>query len=62
MFGALMIWSPGAGALAVVWVIAAYSIFYGILLVALGFRLRGLARATPAMPGSGRNNSARLIA
>jgi uncharacterized membrane protein HdeD (DUF308 family) len=47
-FGALMVWSPGAGALAVVWVIAAYAIFFGILLVALGFRLRGLARAAPA--------------
>lgn len=45
VFGALMIWSPGAGALAVVWVIAAYSIFFGILLVALGFRLRSLSRA-----------------
>lgn len=48
VFGALMIWSPGAGALAVVWVIAAYSIFFGFLLVALGFRLRGLSRAAAA--------------
>lgn len=44
VFGALMIWRPGAGALALVWVIAAYSIFFGILLLALGFRLRGLSK------------------
>lgn len=40
IFGALMLWSPGAGALAVVWIIASYAIIFGILLIALGFRLR----------------------
>jgi uncharacterized membrane protein HdeD (DUF308 family) len=40
IFGALMLWSPGAGALAVVWIIASYAIFFGILLIALGFRLK----------------------
>lgn len=40
IFGVLMLWSPGAGALAVVWVIASYAIVFGVLLIALGFRLK----------------------
>jgi uncharacterized membrane protein HdeD (DUF308 family) len=42
-FGAFMIAFPGAGALAVVWWIGAYAVALGIMLVALGFRARGLA-------------------
>ncbi|MDF0673120.1 MAG: HdeD family acid-resistance protein [Nitrospira sp.] len=42
LFGLFMIASPGAGALAVVWMIAAYSIAFGLLLIALGFRLKKL--------------------
>jgi uncharacterized membrane protein HdeD (DUF308 family) len=45
IFGALMLWNPGAGALAVIWVIASYAIVFGILLIALGLRLKGHARA-----------------
>jgi uncharacterized membrane protein HdeD (DUF308 family) len=44
-FGVFMIAFPGAGALAVVWWIAAYAIVLGLMLVALGFRVKGLARA-----------------
>lgn len=40
LFGALMLWRPGAGALAVVWVIASYVIVFGVLLIALGLKLR----------------------
>lgn len=43
LFGLFMIMSPGAGALAVVWMIAAYSIAFGLLLIAFGFRLKKLA-------------------
>lgn len=43
-FGLFMLARPGAGALAVVWWIAAYAVMLGLLLVALGFRARGLAR------------------
>jgi uncharacterized membrane protein HdeD (DUF308 family) len=51
-FGVLMFLQPGAGALAVVWLIGSFAIFFGILLIALGFRLKGLAsrletRGTP---------------
>jgi len=40
LFSLLMIASPGAGALAVIWLIAAYSILFGMMLIALGFRLK----------------------
>ena len=43
LFGLLMIASPGAGALAVIWLIAAYSILFGMMLIALGFRLKAHA-------------------
>lgn len=39
-FGALLIAQPGAGALALVWLIGGYSIAFGALLVALALRLR----------------------
>jgi uncharacterized membrane protein HdeD (DUF308 family) len=52
LFGLLMIASPGAGALAVVWVIAAYSIMFGVLLIALGFRLKKLAARSHLRIGS----------
>jgi uncharacterized membrane protein HdeD (DUF308 family) len=42
LFGVLMIASPGAGAVAVAWLIGSYSIAFGVLLIALGFRLKKL--------------------
>lgn len=42
VFGVLLIAWPGAGALALVWMIASYAILMGIIFVALAFRLRGL--------------------
>jgi uncharacterized membrane protein HdeD (DUF308 family) len=47
-FGVLMFLQPGAGALAVVWLIGIFSLVFGILLIALGFRLKGLARRLEA--------------
>jgi uncharacterized membrane protein HdeD (DUF308 family) len=42
IFGLLLIIFPGGGALALIWLIAAYAIIFGILLIVLGFRLRGM--------------------
>jgi uncharacterized membrane protein HdeD (DUF308 family) len=47
-FGALMIASPGAGALAVLWLIGAFAIVYGVVLVILAFKLRRHGAPTPA--------------
>ena len=51
LFGALLMTRPGAGALAVIWIIAAYAIAFGILLVILSFKIKkmgtALQEATP---------------
>jgi uncharacterized membrane protein HdeD (DUF308 family) len=47
-FGALLLIFPGAGALAVVWLIGAYAVVFGVLLVVLSLRLRGHRPGTPA--------------
>jgi uncharacterized membrane protein HdeD (DUF308 family) len=41
-FGILALLHPGAGALAVLWIIGGYAIAFGVLLFVLGFRLRAL--------------------
>lgn len=41
LFGVLLIARPGAGALAVIWLIGAYALLFGAFLIALAFRLRG---------------------
>jgi len=41
-FGAMLIVRPGAGALAVTTIIGCYAIVCGIMILALGFRLKGL--------------------
>jgi uncharacterized membrane protein HdeD (DUF308 family) len=43
-FAGLLLWSPGAGALALLWWIAAWAIVVGVLLVFESFKLRGLRR------------------
>jgi len=46
IFGIAVFAKPGAGALALIWVIAAYAILFGILLIALGVRLKQYAPGT----------------
>ena len=48
VFGALIFLQPGQGALALMWVIGAYAIFFGILLLVLAFKLKGRAGRTTA--------------
>ena len=41
LLGIVIIFRPRAGLITLVWVLGAYAIVYGIMLVGLGFRLRG---------------------
>jgi uncharacterized membrane protein HdeD (DUF308 family) len=45
VFGFLLLVQPGAGALAVLWLIATYAIVFGVLLVLLAFKARGFVAA-----------------
>jgi uncharacterized membrane protein HdeD (DUF308 family) len=44
IFGIILLVAPGAGALALIWLIAAYAIVFGVLLLLLAFRLRGISQ------------------
>ena len=49
VFGFLLLFRPGAGALAVVWLIGIYALLFGVLLLMLAFRLRGHSGQKPAL-------------
>ncbi len=49
LFALALLFNPAAGALAVVWLIGAYSIVFGILLIVLGVRLHNLVRSADGM-------------
>ncbi len=50
--GILLILFPGTGALAVLGIIAAYSILFGVILIVLGFRLRGMPPTATGQMGT----------
>jgi uncharacterized membrane protein HdeD (DUF308 family) len=41
VFGIFMFWHPIAATVAIIWIIATYAIVFGIIMIALAFRLRG---------------------
>jgi len=49
-FGAFILARPGAGALALVWLISSFAIVFGVILVALSLRLRKHAASNPGHP------------
>jgi uncharacterized membrane protein HdeD (DUF308 family) len=52
-FGVLLILYPGSGLLALVWLVGIYAVIFGIALVMLGFRLKGVAGELPAPARAG---------
>jgi uncharacterized membrane protein HdeD (DUF308 family) len=44
LFGVLLIAQPGAGALAVLWLVGVYAVIFGVMLVVVGLRALGAAR------------------
>ena len=52
LFGLALIVNPGAGALAVIWLIGAYAIAFGVLLIVLGFKLRSWSRSMSSILSS----------
>ena len=54
VFGVLLVINPGAGLLAVIWLVGIYALIFGISLLMLGFRFKNLAGALPATPAPAR--------
>ena len=50
LFALMLVANPGAGALAVVWIIGAYAIAFGVVLLVLAFRLRSWLRHQTQIP------------
>ena len=48
IFGGLLLFNPGAGALALVWLIGIYAVVFGALLIILSFRLKSVGARLPA--------------
>jgi uncharacterized membrane protein HdeD (DUF308 family) len=43
LFGTMMVWNPGAGALAVLWLIGVYAFIFGLVMVMMALRARRFA-------------------
>jgi len=45
----LLLWIPLPGAVALLWLIGLVRIFFGVIAIMFGFRIRGLRRIVPAL-------------
>jgi uncharacterized membrane protein HdeD (DUF308 family) len=54
LLGVVLIFAPVAGVLAVLWLIGSFAIVVGILMIVLGFRLKGMKDAVGRRPAYGR--------
>jgi uncharacterized membrane protein HdeD (DUF308 family) len=41
LFSLILFFAPGVGAIALIWLIGAYAVFFGVSMIFLGFKLRG---------------------
>ena len=53
IFGGILLFVPGGGALAMIWVIGSYALIVGVVLIALGFRLQAIGRHLEEAPRGG---------
>jgi uncharacterized membrane protein HdeD (DUF308 family) len=44
LFAVMLLWNPGPGAIALLWLIASYAIVFGVLAIFFGFRIRSFGR------------------
>jgi uncharacterized membrane protein HdeD (DUF308 family) len=51
LFGVVLVVNPAAGALAMIWVIGAYALVFGVMMIVLAFRLRGLPERLERLGG-----------
>ena len=47
-FGVMLVSRPGAGALAVLWIIGAYAVIFGFIVVVLAFKARSFGKRLAA--------------
>jgi uncharacterized membrane protein HdeD (DUF308 family) len=47
IFAVMLMWNPAPGALALIWLIASYTIVFGLLAIFFGFKLRSLPTVLP---------------
>jgi uncharacterized membrane protein HdeD (DUF308 family) len=61
VFGVLVMAFPGAGALAMVWIVSFYAVLTGVLLLALALRMRSAGTTTKGTGTTGTGSKDRLV-
>jgi uncharacterized membrane protein HdeD (DUF308 family) len=56
-FGVILAANPGAGALAMIWLIGAFALVFGVVLIALGLRLRAVGQQLTTPDQGGRRST-----